>query len=111
GGSGSGEGSTLSPQETFRVYSIAREELRGRVPVRAMGVEPKTAGEMIALAELAREAGLEAMQIYAVLSPGATPRELETYFCDVLGSVRMPAVISIHHTFDYAVPPDIVRRL
>ena len=111
GGSGTGEGLTLSRDETFRLYQLAREELRGRVPVRAMGIEPRTVGEMIALAEIAEEAGLEAMQVYSILAPGATPKELEEYFCDALAGIALPAVISTHHAVGYTIPVEVVARV
>ena len=41
GGGGSGEGYVLSPDETRRLLQIGVEELQGKVPVRAMGVEPR----------------------------------------------------------------------
>jgi 4-hydroxy-tetrahydrodipicolinate synthase len=111
GGTGTGEGATLSVDETRRLYEIAREELKGKVPVRAMGVEPRTAGEMIELARLAADTNLDAMQIYSIAAPGATPAELEDYFDDVLSVVRIPAVISIHHAVGYTIPLDLVKRL
>ena len=59
-GSGSGEGYTLTRDERRRVLEIGADELAGRVPVRAMGVEPRTATEVIELAEDAVAAGLDA---------------------------------------------------
>lgn len=111
GGSGSGEGLTLSRDETFRLYSIAHQELSGRVPVRGMGIEPRHAGEMIELGRLAKEAQLDAMQVYAVIAPGATAREAEQFFNDVLDEIRMPVVLSIHHVAGYAVPVDVLARI
>src|SRR3954454_20567752 len=54
GGSGSGEGDTLSPDEARRVLEIGAEDLGGKVKVRAMGLEPRTAGHMIELARVAK---------------------------------------------------------
>src|SRR6516225_9346662 len=65
-GSGSGEGYTLDDRETSRVLEIGVEELRGHVPVRAMGVEPRTPGQMVALARRAEAAGVDALQLYSV---------------------------------------------
>src|SRR3954466_11850586 len=56
-GSGSGEGYTLSRLERRRIFDIGVDELAGHVAVRAMGVEPRTAAEAIALAEDAVDAG------------------------------------------------------
>jgi 4-hydroxy-tetrahydrodipicolinate synthase len=114
GGSGSGEGYLLSHAERERVFAIGREELGGRVPVRAMGVEPRSAAEAIALGEQVVTAGLDAMQLYSLdLGHGYRPRpdELETYLCDVLDAVRCPVVLSSHQAMGYALAPELVRRL
>lgn len=111
GGAGSGEGASLSSDETRRLYTIASEELKGKVPVFAMGIEPRTAGEMIQLARFAEEADLDGMQVYSVAAPAATHREVEAYFIDVLDAVRIPVVISIHHLAGYTIPIALVRTL
>jgi len=54
-GSGSGEGYTLTSAEVARILQIGKEELEGKVPFRAMGVEPRTAGEMVRRIRSARE--------------------------------------------------------
>jgi 4-hydroxy-tetrahydrodipicolinate synthase len=114
GGGGSGEGFTLSLDETRRVYEIATEELKGKVPVRAMGWEPRTAQQMIELGQLAQAAGLDAMQVYS-LDAGhmtqPTNGELEAYFSDVLSALDIPCVISSHQAAGYSVPLDMIERL
>jgi 4-hydroxy-tetrahydrodipicolinate synthase len=113
-GSGSGEGYTLSTDERAEVLRIAAEELRGRVPVRGMGAEPRTAGEMIAFGRAVEEAGLDAMQIYA-LDVGhrviPTAHEIERYFDEVLANVTIPAVLSTHFYSGYLVPVDVLSAL
>src|SRR5262249_39344114 len=47
GGGGSGEGFVLTSDERRRILEVASEELRGRVPFRSMGVETRSAAEMI----------------------------------------------------------------
>ena len=114
GGGGSGEGYALSPAETRRVLEIAVEELRGRVPVRAMGVEPRTARQTVELARTVAELGLDAMQVYSLdMGHGNVPRpaELERYFADILDEVRVPAVISTHQSVGYQLPIDLLVRL
>jgi 4-hydroxy-tetrahydrodipicolinate synthase len=114
GGSGSGEGYTLLPGEVARVLEIGAEELGGRVPVRAMGVEPRTSGQMIELGRLAQAAGLDGTQIYSLdVGHGNRPRpaELERYFCDVLDAVGVPAVVSSHFAAGYFVPVEVLGRL
>jgi 4-hydroxy-tetrahydrodipicolinate synthase len=113
-GSGSGEGYTLDDRETERVLAVGVEELAGRVPVRAMGVEPRTASEMIARAKVAAAAGVEALQIYS-LDQGhgnrPTPAELERYLRTVLDAVTIPAVLSSHQSVGYLLAPDLIGSL
>jgi len=114
GGSGSGEGYVLSAAERQRVLTIASEELAGRVPVRGMGVEPRSAAEMIAYSEEVAGAGLDAVQIYSLdLGHGYRPRaaELEGYLEEVLGALAIPCVLSSHQAMGYALSPDLVARL
>ncbi len=113
-GGGSGEGHTLLPDEVDGLFALAVEELKGHVPVRAMGVEPRTARQMIELGRKAVDAGLDAWQIYS-LDMGhlgsPAPDELERYFSDVLSAVDLPAVISTHFSVGYLVPLDVLNRL
>ncbi|MEQ8840325.1 MAG: dihydrodipicolinate synthase family protein [Acidimicrobiales bacterium] len=106
-GSGSGEGYTLTVDEVRRVMEIAGEELSGHVPVRVMGVEPRTAHEAIALGRMTTEVGLDAMQLYSLdLGHGYSPRpeELSTYLHTVLDAVECPVVISTHQSVGYLYP-------
>lgn len=114
GGGGSGEGYTLARDETRRLLEIAVEELKGRTQVRAMGVEPRTAAEMIAFLEMARAAGVDAAQIYALdvgHGHAPTPAELDAYFSEVLGAVDMPLVLSTHQSVGYVIPADVIIGL
>ena len=114
GGSGSGEGYTLSHEERERLFAIGREELAGRVAVRAMGVEPRSAAEAIALGEQVAKSGLDAMQLYSLdMGHGNRPRpeELEAYLRDVLDAVPCPVVLSSHQAMGYALPPALVGDL
>src|ERR1700730_13065486 len=111
GGGGSGEGFTLNPEEARKVLQIAAEELKGRVPVRAMGVEPRTAQQMIDFSRKVAGAGLEAMQIYSLdMGHGNVPRppELERYFGDILEVVRLPVILSTHMSVGYQLPIDLI---
>ena len=107
-GSGSGEGYTLTRDERRRVFDVGVEELGGRVPVRAMGVEPRTAAEVVALAEDAVAAGLDATQVYSLdLGHGYVPTadEMSTYLRTVLGDAPGDLVLSTHHSVGYHYPP------
>jgi 4-hydroxy-tetrahydrodipicolinate synthase len=114
GGSGSGEGYTLDPDETRALLHIAAQTLKGVVPVRGMGTEPRYSRQMIDYARLVEEAGLDAMQIYS-LDPGhgtaPTPEETERYLRDVLEEVRIPVVISTHQSVGYKQPVALLERL
>ncbi len=114
GGSGSGEGYVLSADERRRVLAIAREELSGRVPVRGMGVEPRSAQQMIDYGEEVAAAGLDAVQVYSLdQGHGYRPRpeELEGYLYEVLEAVSIPVVISSHQAMGYDIPAALVSAL
>ncbi len=67
-----GEGHTLSPEETFDVSRIVLEEVADRVPVITGIIQDSTRG-VIRYAELLRELGISALQITPVhylFSPG-----------------------------------------
>lgn len=114
GGGGSGEGYTLSPDEILTVLRVAAEELKGRVPVRDMGVEPRTAQEMIARARLAEASGLDAVQIYSLdvgHDNNPNPGEQEDYLRSVLEGVTMPCVVSTHFSVGWFYPLDVLERM
>lgn len=113
-GSGSGEGYTLTTDELERVLTIGAEELLGHVPVRAMGVEPRSADQMIELGRVVAATGLEGMQLYS-LDQGhgnrPTKRELEAYLRDVLDAVSVPVVLSSHQSVGYALSPELIATM
>jgi 4-hydroxy-tetrahydrodipicolinate synthase len=113
-GSGSGEGYTLSRDERRRVLEVGAEELRGRVPVRAMGVEPRTAAEVVTLAEDAQAAGIEATQVYSLdLGHGYLPTAAEqrAYLRAVLDHAPGDLVLSTHQSVGYHYEPALLAEL
>jgi 4-hydroxy-tetrahydrodipicolinate synthase len=113
-GSGSGEGYTLSEDETLRILQIGAEELKGHVPVRHMGVEPRTAKDMLRLADIAAEAGVDAMQVYSLdVGHGHMPHrvEMDAYYNEVLSRMRVPAVLSSHYSVGYFLPLDLIADM
>jgi len=114
GGGGSGEGYALSSQETRRLLEIGVDEIKGKVPVRSMGKEPRTAQEMIDFVAVAKDAGVDATQIYS-LDQGhghrPTRDEIQTYFDDVLSAIDVPAIISTHQSVGYQVPAEMLAGL
>jgi 4-hydroxy-tetrahydrodipicolinate synthase len=114
GGSGSGEGYTLSPAERDRVLAIAVEELKGRVPVRAMGCEPRTVDEMIDFLKAAERAKVDAAQIFSLdIGHGSKPGvgELEDYYSAAMSSVSLPVYLSSHHAAGYFIPVSLMEKL
>lgn len=113
-GGGSGEAYTLTREETEQCLAVAVEELKGRVPVRAMGTEPRSSAQMIEFARMAADAGVEAVQVYSLdMGHGFGPSdaELERYFSDVLTETSLPCVLSTHYSVGYFVPIPMLVRL
>jgi 4-hydroxy-tetrahydrodipicolinate synthase len=114
GGGGSGEGFTFDDDEARRVLEIGVDQIAGRVPVRAMGIEPRTAQQMIDHIGVAVGAGVDAAQIYS-LDPGhghrPTPAEIEAYLREVLESTSLPCVVSSHQSVGYAISPRLLATL
>jgi 4-hydroxy-tetrahydrodipicolinate synthase len=113
-GGGSGEGFALTPDETRRIFEIGAEEIKGRVPVRAMGHEPHTAAQLHDVLMAAQETGLDAAQVYSldgghVFRPGQP--ELEAYYADVLDGITIPLVLSTHPSVGYFLPMTLIERM
>jgi dihydrodipicolinate synthase/N-acetylneuraminate lyase len=113
-GSATGEVNALSPEERLRVMAIAAEELKGKVPVRAMGAEPRTANEMIDYLQAVKASGLEAAGVFSLdMGHGAkpTPAEMEHYYRSVLESTDIDIYLSSHRTVGYFLPLDLIESL
>lgn len=109
-----GEGHSLSLDETMAFYKLAAETLKGKVPVRGMGVEPRTANDLMHRVRIAADAGLDAMQIYSVdMGHGNYPTqaELERYYRVPLEADLLPMVISAHQFSGYLPTIEVVERL
>jgi len=114
GGSVGGEGFSLSKEEVRRVLAIGVEELKGKVPVRAMGCEVRQAGEMIDFLWRAGRHALDAVHIFAPeMGYGAkpTPEELERYYSTVIEETSLPIVLSSYQALGYDVPVTLIERL
>ena len=114
GGSSPGEGYSLSDAEMTRLLKIGVQAGRGRVSIRAMGVEPRHAEGMISFLKLAADTGVDACQIYSLdvghgWKPG--PNELEAYFRAALDACPLPAILSSHAFMGYNIPIDMLERL
>ncbi len=114
GGGGSGEGHTLLAAEVEQLLAVAAKELLGTVPARAMGVEPRTAREMIEFGRLVETSGLEAMQVYSLdMGHLGSPSlaEQERYFREVLDNVGVATILSTHYSVGYMVPIELLCQL
>lgn len=108
-----GEGFALSVEETERFYATVVGVAAGRVPVCAMGVEPRNVNQLRPIIRAAERAKIDVMQLYT-LDPGhamkLTERELERYFKALLDDMAIPAAISTHH-YNGLVPLSVLGRL
>ena len=108
-----GEGFALSLEETERFFDIVVRTNAGRVPVCAMGVEPRNDGQLRPIVRLAEQAKLDTMQLYT-LDPGHAMKlsdgELERFFSTLLDEMTIPAVISTH-VYNGLVPLAVLARL
>jgi 4-hydroxy-tetrahydrodipicolinate synthase len=113
-GSASGEVNALSLEERSRVMEIAAEELKGKIPVRAMGAEPRTANEMIDFLRAVKASGLEAAQVFSLdMGHGAQPTraEMDRYYSSVIESTDLRIYLSSHRTVGYFLPLDLIESL
>lgn len=118
GGSSPGEQYNMEPKEVERTLAIAVEVMKDKVPVRAMGVEPRNASEMHRFLDIALASGVDAIQIYSLdLGHGNRPSlvpggELETYFRTAIEYAKgFPVIPSSHMAMGYNIPVDMVARL
>ncbi len=114
GSSNAGEGFTLNDGERAQVFSIAVKELKGIVPVRAAGCEPQSIEEVISYLGAAHSAGLDAAHIFPLDTGHAgapTAAEIECYYTEVIGSARLPVVISNYPSMGYTLPLGLVEKL
>jgi 4-hydroxy-tetrahydrodipicolinate synthase len=109
-----GEGHSLTLAETERFWGLAKDTAAGRVPVMAMGCEPRSAAEFMPQIRIAESLGLDSMQLYSVdLGHGnhPAPKELERYFRTMLDDMAIPARLSSHKAAGYNIPLPVLERL
>lgn len=111
---GSSEAYALTDAERRRVLEIGVEELKGRVPVRAMGREVRLARDMVAFVREAEAVGVDAVHVYSLdMGHGAkpTPAEMEAYYEAVIPATSLPVVLSSHQVAGYMLPIELIERL
>ena len=104
----------ITPEERDRVLAISVEELKGHVPVLAMGCEPHTADEMISFLAAAEKAGVDAAQIFSLdIGHGSKPTyaELDRYYSMSISSTSLPVLLSSHHAAGYYLPIKLIEDL
>ncbi len=109
-----GEGHSLTLEETERFYGLSKEVAGDRVPVIAMGCEPRSAEEFLPLVRIAETVGLDSMQLYSVdLGHGnrPVPKELDRYFRTLLDRMTIPARLSSHKAAGYNIPLTVLEGL
>src|SRR4051794_17426864 len=109
-----GEGHSLSLAETERFYGVVKERAAGRVPLIAMGCEPRNAKDYLELVRVAESVGMDSMQLYSVdYGHGNLPvdKELEAYFRMLLEGTSIPARLSSHFSVGYNIPLPVLERL
>jgi 4-hydroxy-tetrahydrodipicolinate synthase len=114
GAAGAAEGNTLTREERDRVLAIAVEELKGKVMVRAAGVEPRDAREMVEFLRAAEAIKVDAAQIYSMdMGHGVLPnrKEIEHFFRTSIEATSLPVTISNQRKVGYAIPLDFVEQL
>jgi 4-hydroxy-tetrahydrodipicolinate synthase len=114
GGSSPGEGYSFSEREMKDLLKVAVKAAGGKVSVRAMGVEPRHAEQMVAFLKLAADTGVDACQIYSLdvghgWKPG--PIELEAYFRTAIAACPLPCIVSSHAFMGYNIPIDMLERM
>lgn len=88
-----GEGAGLSPEETHRAQRAVVTQVRGRVPVIG-GAVPDSTIEAVRLAQAAREAGVDALQItppHYLFPPG--PDDVVGYYKAIAEASGLPVIV------------------
>lgn len=114
GGSASGEGFSLSAAERDRVLAVAVEELRGAVPVRAMGCEVRHLADTLDYLAAASRHAVDAVHVFAPEMGHAskpTTAELEAYYTEAVGATTQPVVLSCYQALGFDLPLALLDRL
>ncbi|WP_219460304.1 dihydrodipicolinate synthase family protein [Nonomuraea rhizosphaerae] len=105
-----GEGQTLSLEESRDICRVVVEEVAGRVPVIA-GVIQNSTAQVLRYARALKEVGVDALQItpvHYVFKP--SPEETVAYFREIAEKIDLPIVL--YNVVPWAlVPVDVIERL
>ncbi len=114
GSAGTGDGSALDPDELQQLYQTAVKTLKGKVPVYANPREAHTAKQMLRVAKLAVDAGVDVVQLYqsqALHANQVDPRELDGFYRYLLTRIDHPVALSIHSASGYLAPVELTIKL
>ena len=114
GSPGVGEGHSLSLAEYRRLFEIAVDEVRGRVPLHTNPREAHSAAAMLAIALEAKAAEIDVIQLYQ-LDGGhgmiPTVREQEAYWRELLDALQHPVALSIYGHAPYSASVSAIVAL
>lgn len=114
GGGEAGDGLTLSSEERHRLLQLAKEELKGKVPVRVGGFETRRPQDAVELHEESKEFGFEAMQVFGKEGHGGgggPAAVVEDYFKQILTEVKAPVVLASSESAGYIIPLPVLKTL
>ncbi len=113
-GSASGEGFALTPAERERVFALSIAELKGKVPVRAMGCEVRHLDETFDYLRETETHAFDAVHIFAPEMGHAfkpTLVELETYYAAAIAATKHRVVLSSYQALGFDLPVVLIERL
>ena len=115
GSSGVGEGYTLDDEERQQLFEVAQEAMGGSGGFVLMGMEARTAEQMIRLCKTAEPYKPAAVHVYGLeMGHGAraTPTEAERFLRDILNAVEIPCVLCNQPQMNgFALPLPLLERL
>ena len=111
---GSGEASTLTLKEHRRIYDIAVEEAKGKVPVAASVGPCANSAAAYDICKEAMAAGMDHVSIYQMMPQmGMIPneREQEKFWFDLLDQVNYPVAVAFNHQVGYTARHPFIIKL
>ena len=111
---GASEAHVLTNAEMKRICEIGVEEAKGKVQVNAGLKECRSAAQVIELARDARDAGVDAIQIYQLDNGHGmipTVKEQDTYWTEILDAIDHPVIINIHYESKFKAPMSLLTDL
>lgn len=111
---GSGEGHSLEWEELRRIYRVGVQVCKGKIPVNSNQPEQHTAKASLAHAQLAKDAGVDVVNIYGPEGRHgfrATDDEYVQYFDSILSELRHPVALCPNPTIGYPTSAPVIAGL